>query len=109
MNTNDQASKISDKTQIYEYRSETILTLNNASIDQNAQAIHHRTTLQAIHQKIRDTIKLFHENQIFGSSFLCNMAINKGINITVKIMTQKYSNHSEYVASNTFLIFVSIK
>ena len=100
MNTNDQASKISDKTQIYEYRSEALLTLNRASIDQNAPAIH---------QKIKDIIKLFRENQIFGSSFLCNMAINKGINITAKIITQKYSSHSEYVASNTFLILVSIK
>ena len=89
MNTNDQASNISDKTQTYEYRSETILTLNKASIDQNAQAIHHRTTLQAIHQKIRDIIKLFHENQILGSSFLCKIAINNGIRITARILTQK--------------------
>ena len=109
MNTNDQASKTSDKIQIYEYRSEAMLTSNRASIDQNAQAIHHRTTLQAIHQKIRDTIKLFHENQIFGSSFLCNRAINNGINNTANSITQKYNNHSEYVASNTFLILVRMK
>jgi hypothetical protein len=89
LNTNDQASNISDKTQTYQYRSETILTLNRASIDQNAQAIHHRTTLQAIHQKIKDTIKLFHENHIFDSSFLCNRAINKGIKSTAKIIIQK--------------------
>lgn len=89
MNTNDQASKIFDKTQIYEYRSEAMLTSKRASIDQNAQAIHHRTTLQAIHQKIRDIIKLFHENQIFGSSFLCNNAINDGINNAANIITQK--------------------
>ena len=66
-----------------------MLTSNRASIDQNAQAIHHRTTFQAIHQKIKDIIKLFHENQIFGSSFLCNSAINNGIRSTAKIITQK--------------------
>jgi hypothetical protein len=86
-----------------------MLTSNRASIDQNAQAIPHRTTLQAIHQKIRDTIKLFHENQIFDSSFLCNIAINNGINNTATSITQKYNNHSEYVASNTFLILVRMK
>ena len=69
MNTKDHASKISDNTQIYEYQSLSISISNKASIDQNAQAIHHRTTLQAIPQKIIDTIKLFQENQILVSSF----------------------------------------
>ena len=109
MNTNDQASKISDRTQTYQYRSETISTLKSASIDQNAQAIPHRTTLQAIHQKIKDTIRLFHENQIFDSSFLCSMAINNGISNTAKATTQKYINHSEYVALNTFFSLVRMR
>ena len=89
MDTNDQASKTSDKTHIYQYRSETILTSNRASIDQNAQAIHHRTMLHAIHQNMIDVTKLSRENQIFDSSFLCNIAINNGIRSTAKIMTQK--------------------
>ena len=45
--------------------------------------------VQAIHQKIRDIIKLFHENQILGSSFLCNSAINNGIKRIARIITQK--------------------
>ena len=98
-----------DTTHIQLYQSESIFTSNNASIDHNAHAIHHRTTFHAIHQNIKDTIKLVQENQILFSSFLCKMAINKGINMAASIITQKYSSHSEYVASNKLLIFVSMK
>ena len=89
MKTKDHASKISDNTQIYEYQSLSISISNKASIDQNAQAIHHRTTLQAIPQKIIDTIKLFQENQILGSSFWCNKARSKGIDKAAIIRIQK--------------------
>jgi hypothetical protein len=65
------------------------LISNRASIDQNAQAIHHRTTLQAIPQKIIDTIKLFQENQILGSSFWCNIARSNGIDKAAIIRIQK--------------------
>lgn len=58
-------------------------------MDQNAQAIHHRTMLQAIPQKIIDTIKLFQENQILGSSFWCNNARSNGIDRAAIIKIQK--------------------
>ena len=88
MNTNDQASNISDNTQIYQYRSEAILTSNSASIDQKAQAIPHRTMLHAIDQNMMDTIKLSRENRIFISS-LCNIAMSSGISRAAIIMIQK--------------------
>lgn len=89
MNTKDHASKISDNTQIYVYQSLSISMSKRASIDQNAQAIHHRTTLQAIPQKIIDRIKLFQENQILGSSFWCNIARSNGIAKAAIIRIQK--------------------
>ena len=109
MNTNDHANKISDNTQIYAYQSLSISTSKRASIDHKAQAIHHRTILQAIPQNIKDTIKPFQENRIFYFSFWCNSARSNGIDRVARIKIQKYSSHSEYVASNTFLILVRIK
>jgi len=109
LNINDQANKISDNTQIYKYRLECILTSKSASIDQNAQAIHPRTTLHAIHQKIIEIIKLFQENQILGSSFLWSSAISNGIVIIARSIIQKYVKDSEYVASNKLSILVRMK
>ncbi|MBQ5944891.1 hypothetical protein IJL65_00315 [bacterium] len=109
MNTNDHASKISDKTQIYPYRSDLMFTSNSASIDQKAQAIHHRTMLHAIHQNTRDVSKLVQENQILFSSFWCKIAINRGIDKPANNKTQKYTRDSEYVASNNLSILVSKK
>ena len=65
--------------QISPYNSELILTSKTASIDAKAPEIHHRTMLHAIHQKTMDINKLVHENRIFCSCFLCNMAMIRGI------------------------------
>lgn len=94
---------------MYAYRSESMFTSNSASIDQNAQAIPHRMMLHAIHQNIKDVNKLVHENQIFVSSFLCKMAMSRGITIPANIITQKYIRDSEYVALNKLSIFEIMK
>ena len=65
--------------QISPYKSESILTSKSASIEAKAPEIHHRTMLHAIHQKTMDMNKLVHENRIFCSCVLCNMAMIRGI------------------------------
>lgn len=86
---NDQANNISDKIHMYQYQLESISTSKRASIEPNAQAIHHRTMLHAIDQKMIDVIKLSRENRIFASSSLCIMAISRGIHRATIIMIQK--------------------
>jgi hypothetical protein len=74
-----------------------ISTSNNASIDPKAEAIHHRTTNQAIHQKIIEKIRLVQENRIFGCCFFCNHAKISGIHKNAKGKTQRYKKFSEYL------------
>jgi len=81
---NDHANKTMEIIQISPYNSESILTSKSASIEPKAPAIHHRTILHAIHQKMMDINKLVHENRIFCSCFLCNKAIIKGIQSRVR-------------------------
>jgi hypothetical protein len=45
--------------------------------------------LPAITQNVSDVIKLFHENQILDSSFLCRIARSKGIDKVAIIKIQK--------------------
>ena len=86
--------------QISRYNSESILTSKSASIDAKAPEIHHRTMLHAIHQKTMDINKLVHENRIFCSSFLCNIAIINKIHSTAKGSTHKYGKICEYLRSS---------
>ena len=91
--------------QISKYNSESILTSKSASIEPKAPAIHHRTILHAIHQKMMDINKLVRENRIFSSCFLCNKAIIKGIQSRARGIIQKYSNHSEYVRLSMSVLY----
>ena len=74
---------------MYQYQSESMSTSNKASIDPNAHAIHHRTTLHAIHQNIIEMIKLSRENRIFDCSCWCNNAVSRGIDRAARTKTQK--------------------
>ena len=91
--------------QISPYNSESILTSKSASIEAKAPEIHHRTILQAIHQKTMDINKLVHENRIFCSCFLCNRAIISGIQSNARGRIRKYSNHSEYVRLSISVLY----
>jgi hypothetical protein len=77
-----------DMNQISAYKSESILTSKRASIEANAQEIHHRTMFHAIHQKIIDMNRLVRENRIFDSDSLCDKAMIKGIHSNTRGMAR---------------------
>jgi len=91
----DPAKRISEMIHISSYKSQSMLTSKSASIDANAQAIHHRIMLHAIHQKTMDINKLVQENRIFDSCFLWKRAMIKGIHKRANGRIRKYNKDSE--------------
>ena len=91
----DHVNKIPKIIRISVYRSLLMLISKRVSVDASAHEIHHHNIVHAIIQNIIDMNKLWIENRIFCSFWLCIIAIIEMSTNKDKGSIHMYSSHSE--------------